>query len=572
MLSMTNNRWLRLSVILLALTLVIVVAAGCTTGEEEAQEAEGESAEEPESKEEGKEEAKEEEEDTGPKKGGTVVFARRDAPTTLDPHKHGQASASVINSMMGGSLVARNPWTKEIEPLHAKSWEISEDGVTYTFKLREDIKFHNGEPLTAHDYKWTYERALDPETAAVQSAGFLGAIEKMEVPDDYTFVVTIKEPSAVFLGNMAMTSYLQPLEQGYVEEQGDAYGRNPIGMGPWKFEEWITGESITLVRNEEFAWGESWFENQGPPYLEKLVYKYLPEEATMLAALEAGQVDIAQLPAHAVQTFEDNPDFEVASNLQMGMGRWFMPNLQKEVWQDKNVRLAIAHALDRQFFIETSMEGRAVPAYSILSPPMLGYYEKMEELAPKYDLEKSQQLLEEAGWTDEDGDGIREKDGKKLEILLLTRTEELQMRDAEIAQSLLQEIGVAVKIESFERALHTEKCRAGEHDLSIGQYWWSSGDPDVLSFFFHSSQTPGGLNTFHLVDEKVDELLEKGQVTLDEEERWGYYHELQELIVTEGYAFPVYISKEYSAVSKRIKDWKANPSGGILIRDAWIAE
>ncbi len=543
----------------LVLLFVIILMAGallisCAPAEEEVVEPEPDPVEE-----------------EGPREGGKVVWARRDAPTTLDPMKHGEAAANQINALMGGNLVALDSWEGEYVPLHAEEWDVSEDGTVFTFYLRDDIKWHTGRQLTAHDYVYTYDRAFDPDTGAVQTLGFLEDVVDYEALDDFTFQVTLEEPSAVFLASAA-TAYTKPVDKEYIEEVGDDdYARNPSGVGAWKFDHWVTGESVTLVRNEDFAWAEPWFENQGPPYIEELQFRYFPEEATLLAALEAGEVDIASLPAHAVDRFEEHDDFEVAVNLQMGMGRWFMPNMEREIWQDERVRHAVAHALDRDFFIETSLEGRAVPAYGPMSPPMMMYNEKVEDLAPRYNPEKAEQLLDDAGWVMGD-DGVREKDGEEFEILLLTRTEELQMRDAEIAQGLLEEIGIKVEIESFERALHTEKVRDGEHDLSIGQYWWSSGDPDVLYFFFHSSQSPGGLNSFHLKDPRVDELLENQRTAVDPDERAEYVHEVQELLVEEQFAFFVYITEEYSAIHNRIQDWMVTPAGGIQLNDAWIDE
>lgn len=541
----------KLLVILLVLALLATVFLGCSP-----EEAVDEETDDPT-------------DEVDSKIGGRVVWARADGPTILDPQKHGEAAGSQVNALMGGNLVTRNPWTHDFEPLHAHTWDVSDDGLVYTFYLRDDIMWHSGRQLTAHDYVWTYERAFDPATASVQTIGFLEGITNYEALDDLTLELTLGEPSAVFLANVS-SSYTQPLDREYVEEKGDDYGRYPTGMGAWKFEEWITGESITLVRNEDYAWAEPWFDNQGPPYIEEIHFRYLPEEATLLAALEAGEIDIARVPAHAVDRFEDHPDFEVAVNLQMGMGRWFMPNISREIWQDHRVRQAVAHALaDRDFFIETSLEGRAQPAYGPMSPPMMAYNERVEELAPQHDIERAETLLEEAGWT-MGSDGIREKDGEKFEILLLTRTEELQMRDAEIAQALLEEVGIKVNIESFERALHTEKVAGGEHDLSIGQYWWSSGDPDVLYFFFHSSQAGGGLNHFQLVDPRVDDLLEKQRGAVDQDVRWRYVGDLQELLVEENYAFFIYITEEYSAINKNIKDWMVSPAGGIMLNDSWI--
>ena len=256
--------------------------------------------------------------------GGKLVLGRGDPPTNLDPHKTGEAAADEVNNFIGGGLMTLDPQTLAVRPWLAESVTQNEDGTVFTFTIRQGVTFHNGDPLTAHDFKWTYERALNPETQATVSRDMLGPIASIEAPDDYTLVVTLEQPSAVFLRNMASGGYLMPLSQRAVEAAGDTYGQNPVGVGPYRFKEWITGYSITLERNPDFNWPQYFFSNQGPALFDEIEIRYIPETGTRIAALETGEVDIVTVGAADLFLFEDNPGFNINTSLRSGIGLLFI--------------------------------------------------------------------------------------------------------------------------------------------------------------------------------------------------------------------------------------------------------
>lgn len=504
-----------------------------------------------------------------PKRGGRVVIARPDPPSTLDPHKTGEAAASQVMSFLGMGLLAMHPEDLSVQPGLAERWEVSDDGLVYTFYLRQNVTFHTGDPLTAHDFKYTFERALDPATATAVAGDHLRGITDIVVEDDYTLKIRLAEPSAVFARNMTLAGYQHPLLQSEVEGKGADYGRSPISVGPFQFDHWVTGFSITLKRFDDFNWAPAWFENQGAVYPDELQFRYIGEEATLLAALEIGEVDIAEVPPHQVDRFLFDPGFDVTTVLRNGIGRFFVFNMADPRFQDLRVRQAIAHGVNKQFFIDRSLEGRGVPAHTMLPPSLPGYHPNAESVSHTYDVDKAMALLAEAGWT-MGNDGFLHKDGEKFVIRAVIYPADIVVRDAELFKNQMRRLGIDVVIESYERALQTQMLQDGDYDITLIGYTYN--DPDVLFFFFHSDQHPNGLNYGAVNDPEVDELLSRGRQEFVEAERMAIYHQLQELINERVYVVPVYIEERYIAANARIKGFRTNVLGDYLLNDVYVDE
>lgn len=499
--------------------------------------------------------------------GGKLVLGRGDPPTNLDPHKTGEAAADEVNNLIGGGLMTLDPETLAVRPWLAESVTQNEDGTVFTFTIRQGVTFHNGDPLTAHDFKWTFERALDPETQATVSRDMLGPIASIEAPDDYTLVVTLEQPSAVFLRNMASGGYLMPLSRRAVEEAGDSYGQNPVGVGPYRFKEWVTGYSITLERNPDFAWPQYFFDNQGSAYFDEIEIRYIPETGTRIAALETGEVDIVAVGAADLFLFEDNPDFNVNSFLRGGIGLLFLFNMEDEVMSDVRVRQAFSMATDKDFIIERAIEGSGVAATGPLPSSLPGYDPNSADSAWDYDPEAAAALLDEAGWV-LGADGIRAKDGVPLRVRLVAYSVAEVVRDTELLQNQLQALGVDAVVESYERGLQTQMLRDGDYD--IAPLGWTYGDPDVLYLLYHSTQAASGLNFGKIMDPELDAVLEAGRETVVDDERMVIYHDAQRIMNENAYILPVYVPQQYIVSNARIKDLLYSVTGGVYYHDAWL--
>lgn len=501
--------------------------------------------------------------------GGKLVLGRGDPPTNLDPHKTGESAADEVNNFIGGGLMTLDPQTLAVRPWLAESVTQNEDGTVFTFTIRQGVTFHNGDPLTAHDFKWTYERALNPETQATVSRDMLGPIASIEAPDDYTLVVTLEQPSAVFLRNMASGGYLMPLSQRAVEAAGDTYGQNPVGVGPYRFKEWVTGYSITLERNPDFAWPQYFFGNQGPALFDEIEIRYIPETGTRIAALETGEVDIVTVGAADLFLFEENPGFNINTSLRSGIGLLFMFNMDDPVMSDLRVRQAFSLGTDKDFIIDRAIEGRGVAATGPLPPSLPGFDPASADSSYPYDPEAAAALLDEAGWV-LGSNGIRAKDGEPLRVRLVAYSVAEVVRDTELLQNQLQALGVDVVVESYERGLQTQMLRDGDYD--IAPLGWTYGDPDVLFLLYHSTQAASGLNFGKINDPELDAVLEAGRETVVDEDRMLIYHDAQRIMNENAYILPVYVNEVYVVSNARVKDLLFSVTGGVYFHDAWIEQ
>jgi peptide/nickel transport system substrate-binding protein len=504
------------------------------------------------------------EEASEPQSGGTITIASMLEPDTLDVHKTAMSIAGLVTSHIGGTLLAVNPETNDLEPYLAEEYNVSEDGKTITFKIRQGVTFTDGTKVTAQVFKDTFDRILNPETGATVAASLIAGIQSTSAPDDQTFVIELAAPSAPFLRNLASQGYLQPLSKAEIEKQGDEYGRNPIGAGPFIFKEWVTGQSITLERNKDFNWPKAFSKNQGKAYPDQMVYKFIADEQTMLAALDSGSVDIAMnVSPKNVQKYRNNPNYYVLEAERQGLGLFLEMNLEDEVLSDLNVRKALNMAINKDAIIKAVLSGEGTPAYGPIPATIFGYDSNVEKYGHKLDKDKAVSLLESSGYS-KNSNGMMEKDGKELTFELSIMAQYNQA--AQMVQAMLKEIGITVNIQSMEAGTLIEKVSQGEYDLSFLAY--SYADPDILSLLFHSSQI-GGLNHVRAKNSELDELLDKGRTTIDLEERKQVYARIQEIIVENAYWAPIYAEKVFYVVNSRVKNVKVE---GVTIEfhDSWV--
>ena len=499
-----------------------------------------------------------------PKVGGTITIGLPAEPDTLDPQKTTMSAGNFVGGLLGGALMVLDPYTFELKHHLAESYMVSADGKTLTFKLREGVKFHDGTPLTASVFKQSIERAIDPKTASPVAGQDLAAIESVGAPDDTTLVLQLKEPSASLLSALTYGGYQQPISMEVLKKYGSDFGRNPVGVGPWKFESWKTGESITLIRNDDYKWSAPFLENQGPVRPDKLVIKFIKDSQTLMAALDSGTIDIAGVSAKDVKKYKDDKEFTVLEGMQP-VESFIGMNLENEILRDIHVRRAINLAINKEALIIADLQGEGAPVYGPIPPTMFGYDKAVEEYGYRYNKEEAIRLLEVSGWK-LGGQGIREKDGK---VLSLTMIIEDPKPGDQLVQSMLKEIGIDLKIQSYEMATAHAQAVKGEFDLMATSH--GDIDPNILGLLLHSNQI-GGLNFFRVNNKELDGLLEKGSITTDSDERQKIYAAIQKLVVDEAYWVPLYSAKTFQVISNRIQGVKPNPLAILTIQDMWVNE
>ncbi len=499
-----------------------------------------------------------------PATGGEITIGMTEEPDTLDVQKSAMLAASIVTSQLGGGLVYYDPKTNEVKPYLAESYKISADGKTWTFILRSGVTFHDGTPLTATVYKQSFERALAPETAAPLAGQMLSSIASIDAPDDKTLVLHLKEPTAPLLTNLWDPSTMQPVSVEAVKKAGNDYGRNPIGVGPWKFRSWKPGESITLVRNDAFNWADGLAENQGPPRPDKLNFKFIKDIQTMLAALESGTLDIAMdIPAKDAKKYKDNAAYTVLEKMRSGV-TFIEMNTENEILKDVNVRKALNLAVNKEAILKGVLQGEGEVADGPLPSSMFGYDPAIKQYAYKYNVEEAKQLLEASGWQ-LNAQGIREKDGKKLSLTLTSLPKFAQAN--QLFQGMLKEIGVELNIQLLEIATVLEVAGNGKFDLAM--LYYVDNDPNILYTLMHSSQIGGG-NHSRINSKEIDMLLEKGKATLEPVERQKLYEQVQKIAVDQAYWIPLYTDKEFTIVNKRVHGVKLHPLLGFIFQDSWV--
>jgi len=498
----------------------------------------------------------EETKQTGNRTLDTLVISATREPDTLDVQKTTFVDDS--NSHMYDTLLRRD-LEGNIVPGLAESYEVSEDGKVWTFKLRKDVTFHTGEPMTAESIKVAFERYKENSPVANN----LGPIEKSEAVDQHTFKVYFSEPFAPFANNLCW-AYLGPVDPKVVAEKGDKFGETPSGAGILKFNEHKRGSSIIYDINKDYKWGPEYLANQGAPDFNKVEFKFIKDDDTRILEFQKGTIQVMlDVPPNYMKPLEVEKGVTIERVNEQAL-TFLGFNNKKEIFSDKRVRQAIAMAVDRDPIVNVALEGVAKPVNGPLPPSISGYSEKIENLAKeKYtrNIDGAKKLLEEAGWTDANGDGVVEKDGKPFSVELWLTKEPVNTRIAQILQSQLKEIGIDLKITVQEDATIRANTPKALHDMILWKFAWS--DADVLYAMFANGQSI----RVHFERDNLHDLLVKARQTTNEEERRALYEQAQEFLVEEEPMVPLFV-RERIIAHRDIEGFKFNPySQSIIFSD-----
>ncbi len=489
-----------------------------------------------------------------PRMGGTMTVTYKDDVSTLDPAiGYDWQNWSMIKSLFDG-LMDYRPGTTELVPDLAEGYEISGDGKTYTFTLRQGVKFHNGREMTADDVKYSLERVIDPKTQS-PGAGFFGAIEGfealnsgeadtlsgVEAVDDHTVRITLSRPDATFLHVMALNfAHVVPKEA--VEEWGQDFGKHPVGTGAYSMEEWTLGQRVVFARNEDYY-------KEGVPRLDKIVFEVGQEPIVALLRLERGETDIAGdgiPPAKFLQVTKD-PKYEgmIVEGDQLHTGYVTM-NVAMKPFDDVRVRKAVNMAINKDRIVRI-INGRAAPANQPLPPLMPGYAEDYEGFP--YDPDGAKALLADAGY----GDGF--------ETELFVANTDPQPRIAQAIQQDLAEVGIKAQIKALAQA--NVIAAGGEKDQApmiwSGGMAWIADFPDPSNFYGPilgcGGAVPGGWNWAWYCNEELDKRAVAADAMVDtarQDERIAEWRDIFVAIQEEAPWAPIFNEKRYTIRSKRL--------------------
>lgn len=455
-----------------------------------------------------------------PISGGTLIVAYNADPEILDPHRTTALIAGRAFALTNEQLVTRD-YEGNHAPGLADSWEVSDDGLTYTFQLHAGVRFHSGKEMTSADVKYTFDRWRNME--ASPTAYLIDAIDSIDTPDPLTVVFNLSQTYNIFLDQLA-GAYGVILNEDVVEEAGDQYGVSVVdGTGPFKFVSWERNNRLVFERFDDYSWAAPIFDNPGPAYLDGIEIRIYPEDATRVAEFQAGNVHIVQnVPSADVERLKnadgiDILQFDELETTFMGM------NLSKFPTDDVNVRQAVNYAINREEIVQGAYFGLASPAYTHLHPNTPGFWDGALDAAPTHDPDHARALLEEAGWT-ENGDGVREKDGEQLVITLWVINNSEAVLTSQILEQQLAAVGIKIETIQYEESAWFEATRGGEQvGFTIGVRYETA---DNLYFYFHSDQQPAP-NRFTFNDPEVDAWLEETRSNPDQEAVQNAYDNVQ---------------------------------------------
>lgn len=485
--------------------------------------------------------------------GDALVVASIGEPSNLIPMLASDSASHDISGLIYNGLVKYDTDLTLTGDL-AKSWEISEDGLTIIFHLRKNIVWEDGVPFTAEDVLFGFNTIIDPKTPTAYSGDFL-QVKKAEIIDLHTFKVTYEKPFAPALstwGNMVILP--KHLLEGK-DITKSPLTRKPVGLGPFKLQKWLAGEKLVLSANPVYF--------EGRPYLDNYVYKIIPDISTQFLELQTGSIDMMSLTPlqYSRQTntafFKDHyQKYKYPSRGYTYLGF----NFKHPPFQDKKVRQAIAYAIDKQEIIDGVLFGLGLEATGPYVPDTWAYNPDVKKYP--YNLKKAKQLLSEAGWADTDNDHILDKNGKPFEFTIITNQGNAQrLRTATIIQWRLEMIGIKVNILVLEWSTFINERIDTRRFEAVLLGWGIGLDPDQYDIW-HSSKT--GEKEFNFISYKnreVDSLLEKGRRTFDQKERKKAYFKFQEILAGEvPYVF-LYIPYALPIVHKRIRNIKPEPAG-----------
>jgi peptide/nickel transport system substrate-binding protein len=397
-------------------------------------------------------------------------------------------------------------------------------------------------------------------------ASLFSEVDKVEAPSDDTVVVEMKRPFAVFLDNIT-DPRAAIVNAEAADEMGAQFGRKPVLTGPWKVTDYVSGESITLTRNPDYNWSPG-YAHEGPPYIQTLEFRIIPDDATMVSALQAGDVQIVDtLPPAQVEQFKGDDQYELHSFLRKGVGLFLEFNVTKLPFDDAKVREALNHAIDRQQLVQVVLRGLGQEACGPLPPSIDGYWDGICRYAPDYDPERAKQLLEQAGYR-EGSDGMLEKNGKRFSFTLFNTPIDTWTQSAQLVQQQLKDIGIDMKIQNFEFGTLLSKLQAGDQQAHFMGYTYTT--PDILYLWFHSSNIGNGLNLSHIDERALDSLLEDSRAKVDREARLLTYQDIQKYLVDKRVWVPLWTNEDVSATRSEVGGEQISNEGYLVLLDAYV--
>ncbi len=440
-----------------------------------------------------------------------ITIMREIDSDRYDPHRTTALAGGEVLTMLSDTLVSMDFDMRTIRPGLAERWEVSPDGKTYTFHLRRDVTFCDGKPLTAEDVVYSINRWIGRTTPRVTSpvAWRAGNVKEVRAVDPYTVEYELNEPFGELLSQLTQF-FGSIVDRATVERLGDNFGVQGFnGTGPYCWASWTPRSELVLTRHPTYRWGPPVLQNQGPAHVERVVWRVIPEAAARVAALQAGQADVAQyIPEAFWDALRRVPTIRTSTQENYFWDVFMGFKVDKPVVSDVAIRRAAHMAVDRVGLARAVWSGHALPARNIVNPNALDYDAQSDAMVPNYDPAAARRLLDEAGWR-MGSDGVRVKDGQRATFLMYAINNLANQRAAEIIQQGLRQVGIEMRVQMFDATVAWGRLATQEFDAYILSYPYISAT-DALSLYWHSRNRPSP-NRMNWNDPETDAWLEEAR-------------------------------------------------------------
>ncbi len=481
-----------------------------------------------------------------PKKGGTLIAARAADALGLDPHKQTAFSSFRVMELIYDTLVTLDK-DLNVVPSLAASWSYSTDNKTLTMKLRQNVKFSNGDPFSSADVKFSFERILDTKTGAAARSSFTN-IASIDTPDANTVVFNLSAPTSTILASM--TSANAAIIDSTLVNGGADPGKTVVGTGPFMVKSWDPGKDLMLVANPNY-----WI--PGQPYLDGIDFRTIPDESSILAGLRAGTIDWAQINDPRVAITAGSSASKLVIDRAPALAYNVLQlNAKRPVFQDVRVRQALACTIDRQQVLDTASLGEGV----VTGPATPPYYrvDLSKTLCPTPDLAKAKQLLSDAG-------------AKNVTFTIIAASDEppTAVAEAQNIQAQLQAIGVTANIQTLELGVYVDRWLKADFDAAIAL---NGGNPDPGVMFNRYWLSNGNLNSVAAYSSPdLDTLLNQGLATTDPAARKAVYDQVQTMLINAAPWIWLYVGYEYRITQPYVMDFYPLSNGAnTSLKTTWL--
>jgi peptide/nickel transport system substrate-binding protein len=514
-----------------------------------------------------------------PVSGGSIVYGADREPTCLDPHNNGDMPQVYVARQFLDSLVSEKR-DGTVVPWLADSWTTSPDGLTYTFKIKQGVKFHDGTPLDAAAVKANFDQILDPVTESLTDTGYLRPYyESSRAVDPATFELKLKSPYSALLPVLSQGFF--GIESPKAMARGlDVNCQSPVGTGPFVVKEWIHGQSVELERNADYNSAPADAKHQGPAYLDHVSWKFLEDGSVRFAAVQGEGADIIfNPPPQQNAALKADPNLALQEFTHTGLPNGIALNTTRFPFTDTAVRQAFIHGANA----ESSVKSAYLGVFDYEPGPLTSttpFLDKGLRDFYAHDPDKANQLLDTAGWTQRDADGFRTKDGKQLAATVIYSSDPGDTPPADVTlyqdvQAAEKEIGFNVVLKPIPQdqyyAAFTDKNAT---DGLAGAYW-NSPTPLVLTLLYStdSMNLAPGNNMSWVSNPAVDGPLKEVAAASDVEQQQHLYDQVQQLVAQNAYHLGLYAPTTRLVSKKHLQDVWIEPSEGEpVLHDAWLAK